>query len=122
MDVAFFADQPRSVKINMYIEHMCSTTGHLRKVDDQGVRRFIGKTQVVNIVANICVDFPSLGRGCRNRRRENLGIAKKGGEGLTYAKIFWWICRCIPKTLLRHHLTHNFGSFLSFLIFDVFHN
>merc|ERR1711989_100564 len=23
--------------------------------------------------------------------------------GLTHAKIFWWICRSIPKTLLRHH-------------------
>ena len=33
----------------------------------------------------------------------NLGIAKKGG--LTQVKIFWWICRCIPKTLLRHHST-----------------
>ena len=31
-----------------------------------------------------------------------LALPKKGG-GLTYAKIFWWICRCIPKTLLRHH-------------------
>ena len=40
-----------------------------------------------------------LGRGWWNRRRENLGIAKKGGEGLTHAKIFWWICRSIPKTL-----------------------
>ena len=29
---------------------------------------------------------------------------QKGG-GLTHAKIFWWICRCIPKTLLRHHST-----------------
>ena len=39
-----------------------------------------------------------LGRGCRNRRSQNPGIAKKG-EGLTPAKIFWWICRGIPKTL-----------------------
>ena len=30
----------------------------------------------------------TLGRGGRNRRRENLGIAKKCGGGLTYAKIF----------------------------------
>ena len=28
---------------------------------------------------------------------------QKGGGGLTHAKIFWWICRSIPKTLLRHH-------------------
>ena len=35
----------------------------------------------------------------------NPGIAKKGGGGLTHAKIFWWICRSIPKTLLRHHST-----------------
>ena len=38
------------------------------------------------------------------------------------SRFFWWIYRCIPKTLLRHHSTHNFGSFLNFLIFDVFHN
>ena len=42
---------------------------------------------------------------CRNRRSQNPGIAKKRGGGLTYAKIFWWICRSIPKTQLRHHLT-----------------
>ena len=28
-----------------------------------------------------------------------------GGAGLTHAKIFWWICRSIPKTLLRYHST-----------------
>ena len=44
-----------------------------------------------------------LGRGGRNRRSQNPGIAKKGGGGLTPAKIFWWICWSIPKTLLRHH-------------------
>ena len=33
-----------------------------------------------------------------------LALPKRGG-GLTHAKIFWWICRCIPKTLLRHHST-----------------
>ena len=33
-----------------------------------------------------------------------LALPKKGG-GLTYAKIFWWICLCTPKTLLRHHST-----------------
>ena len=32
-----------------------------------------------------------------------LALPKRGG--LTYAKICWWICRCIPKTLLRHHST-----------------
>ena len=32
-------------------------------------------------------------------------LQKRGGGGLTHAKIFWWICRCIPKTLLRHHST-----------------
>ena len=31
-----------------------------------------------------------------------LALPKRGG-GLTHAKIFWWICRSIPKTLLRHH-------------------
>ena len=40
-----------------------------------------------------------LGRECRYRRLENPGIAKKEGGGLTHAKIFWWICRGIPKTL-----------------------
>merc|ERR1712237_203586 len=34
-----------------------------------------------------------------------LALPKRGGGGLTHAKIFWWICRCIPKTLLRHHST-----------------
>ena len=34
------------------------------------------------------VKFCLLGRGWWNRRRENLGIAKKGGGRLTYAKIF----------------------------------
>ena len=33
-----------------------------------------------------------------------LALPKRGG-GLTHAKIFWWICRCILKTLLRHHST-----------------
>ena len=28
-----------------------------------------------------------------------LALPKRGGGGLTYAKTFWWICRCIPKTL-----------------------
>ena len=28
-----------------------------------------------------------------------LALPKKGGGGLTHAKIFWWICRSIPKTL-----------------------
>ena len=53
----------------------------------------------------VCLGVFNLGRGCCNRSSENPGIAKKGGGGLTHAKIFWWICRCIPKTLLRHHST-----------------
>ena len=39
-----------------------------------------------------------------------LALPKGGGGGLTHAKIFWWICRCIPKTLLRHHSTQIIHS------------
>ena len=37
---------------------------------------------------SIPLSLYTLGRGDQNRRRENLGIAKKGGRGLTPAKIF----------------------------------
>ena len=33
-----------------------------------------------------------------------LALPKRGG-GSDPSKVFWWICRCIPKTLLRHHST-----------------
>ena len=46
-----------------------------------------------------------LGRGCRNRRSQNPGIAKKGEGGSDPCQDFWWICRSIPKTLFRHHST-----------------
>ena len=32
-----------------------------------------------------------------------LTLPKRGRGGLTHAKIFWWICRSIPKTLQSDH-------------------
>ena len=41
-----------------------------------------GQTEVIETL-NVKLDHElfCLGRGCDNRRRENLGIAKKGGAG-----------------------------------------
>ena len=60
-----------------------------------------GQTEVIETL-NVKLDHElfCLGRGCDNRRRENLGIAKRGG-GSDPCQDFWWICRSIPKTLFR---------------------